>query len=343
MFFQVEEGRVHSIEYMRGIAALAVMWYHLTTTNSAISGGVLKLSGTFGYLGVAAFFVISGFVIPYSLDHRGYRLVRDGWSFFLRRLARLEPPYLVSVALIVAVPYLEAMTPWFRGEIPPGNLIDAALHTAYLVPWFGREWLNPVYWTLAIEFQYYVAILFLAPILLSNSPWARRCFLLACVLISFATSDKRIFTVFISLFAMGFVGFLRVRRGMTLVEMGVWTIAFSLVAFYRLGLPYSLAGVLALGLALIHWRPNLRLLTFFGTISYSLYLVHMPVGTRAANLAERLLPLTPFTEIAIIFISVIACIAAAYLLWLCVENPAIAWARRLAPSARCLAPSTSSA
>jgi peptidoglycan/LPS O-acetylase OafA/YrhL len=314
---------------MRGIAALAVVWYHVTTCNSAISSSILKASGSFGYLGVAAFFVISGFVIPYSLDQRGYTIVRDGWNFFLRRVIRLEPAYLVSVAVIVAAPYLEALTPWFRGERGP-DLVNGALHVAYLIPWTDREWLNPVYWTLAIEFQYYVAILFLVPSLLSDSKWAHRCFLLACAVLPFATSERRVFTFFISLFAMGFVGFLRARRGMTFVELLSWMAAFSIVTVYRLGLSYSIAGILSLGLVLVRWPQNLRFLTFFGTISYSLYLIHWPVATRVANLVARF-PHLPFNQITTVFLSVIAAIAAAYFLWRWVENPAIILARRFAP------------
>jgi peptidoglycan/LPS O-acetylase OafA/YrhL len=80
------QSRVQSVEYLRGLAALAVMWFHFTQGGNFVPDGWIKSSGTYAYLGVEVFFVISGFVIPYSLASAGYVLRRDGLAFFLRRL-----------------------------------------------------------------------------------------------------------------------------------------------------------------------------------------------------------------------------------------------------------------
>ena len=76
-----------SVEYLRGLAALSVTWFHLTNTYSL---NWVRESGSLGWLGVEAFFVISGFIIPYSLHRSGYTL-RDFPNFMLRRIVRLEP------------------------------------------------------------------------------------------------------------------------------------------------------------------------------------------------------------------------------------------------------------
>ncbi|WP_081599255.1 acyltransferase family protein [Prochlorothrix hollandica] len=56
------------INFLRGIAALSVAWFHFTNGNvDFLDPGLLKFSGKYGYLGVEIFFVISGFIIPYSL------------------------------------------------------------------------------------------------------------------------------------------------------------------------------------------------------------------------------------------------------------------------------------
>ena len=61
--------RLQAVEYTRGVAAFMVMWFHFTYL---MPDGVLRASGLYGYLGVEAFFVISGFIIPYAMDLRHY-------------------------------------------------------------------------------------------------------------------------------------------------------------------------------------------------------------------------------------------------------------------------------
>ena len=49
--------------------------------------------GAYGWLGVDVFFVISGFIVPYAMLRAGYTL--SAWpTFILKRLIRVEPPYL---------------------------------------------------------------------------------------------------------------------------------------------------------------------------------------------------------------------------------------------------------
>ena len=87
--------RIQSVESLRGIAAFIVMWAHFGHTAQW-----LKFAP--GSLGVFIFFVISGFVIPYAMQSVGYTH-RDAGRFILRRLVRLEPPYLVAVVVMLAL------------------------------------------------------------------------------------------------------------------------------------------------------------------------------------------------------------------------------------------------
>ena len=90
--------RVVVIDVLRGFAALAVTWFHLT---NIYEWSWLRHSGNYGWLGVEVFFVLSGFVIPYSIAHtyRGYTHA-DFPSFFVRRVVRLEPPYILSILFV---------------------------------------------------------------------------------------------------------------------------------------------------------------------------------------------------------------------------------------------------
>src|SRR5215210_4781626 len=71
-----ERERIHGLDFLRGVASLAVCWFHLTSFTYATPDGwfysALRRTGTYGWLGVEVFFVISGFVIPYSLHRAKY-------------------------------------------------------------------------------------------------------------------------------------------------------------------------------------------------------------------------------------------------------------------------------
>jgi peptidoglycan/LPS O-acetylase OafA/YrhL len=159
--------RIEVVDSMRGIAALSVCIFHLTNGNAGfLAASTLKSVASYGWLGVEVFFVISGFVIPYALHNAGYGLGQYG-KFLLKRVVRLDPPYLATILFLIPIGYLSAMAPGFQGAKFHVSLPQAILHIAYLNTFFGYEWLNPVFWSLAIELQYYVLVGLLFP-LISN-------------------------------------------------------------------------------------------------------------------------------------------------------------------------------
>ncbi|MBK8725015.1 MAG: acyltransferase [Holophagaceae bacterium] len=151
------------------MAALAVMWFHFTCGGTLFDdGGILssflKASGRYGWAGVELFFVISGFVLPYALHRGAYRL-RDYGTFWAKRIIRLEPPYLISLAIALGFWLLAAQFSAYKG---PAFIVEwprLLLHLGYLNHYFGKESYNPVYWTLAIELQFYLSIALLFPLL----------------------------------------------------------------------------------------------------------------------------------------------------------------------------------
>jgi peptidoglycan/LPS O-acetylase OafA/YrhL len=320
--------RLQAVEYVRGMAAFAVMWFHFTYR---LPDGALRSSGLYGYLGVQAFFVISGFIIPYSMDLRDYRLGRDSLRFIARRIARLEPPYLVSVLLILCVPYLAGLTPWFDGAIAPHDVYRAALHFLYLVPWASEEWFSAVYWSLAIEFQYYFLILAAAPLLLPrNTLWPQRMFLLAVAIVSFISDDGRLVFMYLPVFGFGFVQFLLMRRGMALWEGLVWMAALGAVTL-RQDEPWLIGAVLAVIALNAPWPARCPPLLFLGTISYSLYLLHGAIGFCVDEIVRRIAGFPATLELPV-QIAVTLLLATAF--WWLVERPSTLLSQKLGPARR---------
>ena len=98
LFPKAEKTTFPAVQALRGIASLAVCWFHLTTGNGLFKGSVLGQSGAYGWLGVEAFFVISGFIIPYTMLAGGYR-PSNFLAFLAKRIVRVDPPYIVSYRL----------------------------------------------------------------------------------------------------------------------------------------------------------------------------------------------------------------------------------------------------
>jgi peptidoglycan/LPS O-acetylase OafA/YrhL len=132
-----------ALEGMRGLAATAIVVYHL------------RLPGTFG-AGQGAmeiFFVLSGFLITSILvdeyDERGsIRLLR----FYGRRMRRLFPA-LLCLVLAVAILSLVASPP-----LTPGGPVAALLYVMNIweILVGAREGVLDQTWSLAIEEQYYL-------------------------------------------------------------------------------------------------------------------------------------------------------------------------------------------
>ena len=97
------------LDGLRGVAALAVLWYHVNegfafaeVTNGA-GDGIIR-SFNHGYLAVDFFFILSGFVIAYAYDDRWNQGLTIG-NFIKRRLIRLHP-MLIAGAIIGAITFL---------------------------------------------------------------------------------------------------------------------------------------------------------------------------------------------------------------------------------------------
>ncbi len=295
-------GRVAILDPLRGVAALSVMWFHLTNGGGLFGDAsplsrAFKASGHYGWAGVEMFLVISGFVLPYALDRGGYRL-RDYGTFWLKRLLRLEPPYLASIALTLLLWALGSLAPAFHGVPFTLEGRRLLLHLGYLNHYFGQESYNPVYWTLAIELQFYLSIALLFPLLTARNAILRLTVPLAFLALAWVPVEGVFLFKYLPLFVLGILAYQARARSIAAPLHGLLTGVALLATSFRAGLPATLAGALAaacITLFAVHGaapslerRRWMRALTWAGSVSYSLYLVHVPVGGRVVNLGVRL-------------------------------------------------------
>lgn len=143
-------GRLAFLDGARGIAALAVAVGH---TAEGIFPGFYRWSLDWfspGRAGVCAFFLVSGFVIPLSLERAGGLP-----DFAISRLTRLYPMYWCSLGLALGLAGLgvEVLPVDFEGELP----WSAAANLTMAQEFVGVPHALGLYYTLSIELGWYLA------------------------------------------------------------------------------------------------------------------------------------------------------------------------------------------
>ncbi|OAM88026.1 acyltransferase [Termitidicoccus mucosus] len=311
------KARNHTIDYLRGLAALMVCLVHFRHVfPAAWRPAIFELR-----VGVEIFFVISGFIIPFSLHRAGYR-AGDAWRFLLKRLARLQPPLMAALLVTFALSHGAA---WYKGETALMDFGNFARAMCYL----GVPDENPVVWTLIVEMKYYIFVALLYPLFFSRDARVRRVTFVAAAAIAAAgqgwpgAGDLR----YLPLFLMGFAACQK-AVGMTCAREAATLAALAAAA----GVPgltplQIIAGAATAVMVLIPLRAKFRPGLFFGEISYSLYLLHFPIGVKLLNYA---LPRTSWHfDIPLLLAAFAVSVGAAWLLCKWLEKPASDWSQHI--------------
>jgi peptidoglycan/LPS O-acetylase OafA/YrhL len=153
---------------LTGVRGLAAAWVFALHAWEYAGGPLLALPALgldftplvrCGYFGVDLFFVLSGFLLamPFhraALDQTPRPSLRRFW---VHRCRRVLPAYWVQlVILATALVFLQR-----SGMTAPANLFAHALLIQNLVPW-PVTLLNPVYWSMPVEWDFYVFLPLLA-------------------------------------------------------------------------------------------------------------------------------------------------------------------------------------
>ena len=319
--------RIGTIDGLRGVAAFGVAWFHFTHGSGLFHGGWLYYSGLYGWVGVEMFFVISGFIIPYSLYRAGYRN-RDFGLFLVKRIARLDPPYFADILFVIALSYLVALVPGFGGGWPHYTWGQLAAHIAYVNSIVHKPWVNVVFWSLGIEFQYYLLIGALFPLLVARRKLLRFGFLALLLVSACLIRDESLVFRYFPLFVAGILTFQRKADLISTRTLLAGLLVTGTAGWFVNGAIITMVGIgTALTIQYVHVKSSR--LTDFGLISYSLYLLHVPIGGKIMNLGGRFVHTLP-AEIALLAAAVVGSVGAAAFFYRFIELPS----QRLSSSVR---------
>ncbi|WP_414154086.1 acyltransferase family protein [Pseudomonas sp. BNK-43-a] len=292
----MQTSRIHEIDLLRFIAALAVVIFHYAFRGYA--GGDMSvmpyplLSGLarYGYLGVELFFMISGFVIVLSIGSGSLR------QFFISRAARLYPALWICCTLTFVAILL------FGAPRYETNIKQYFSSMLLVSEFIGIGNVESAYWSLFVELKFYFIIaavlLFKKTRHLENILCAWLFFSGVCELSGWEGARKSFITDYASYFVAGAnfywiwaEGSNRRRQLTTLVclalslhhslQFGVLlesvyqtqfnslAIAFTIIVFYA---AMQLVAQRKTGWVGTHnWAP-------VGALTYPLYLLHQTVG-----------------------------------------------------------------
>ncbi len=265
--------RFTNIDFLRGIAAFAVTLLHCSSsTLPEVKLNYLYDVFFYGKYGVQVFFVISGFVIPYSLYKHNYQLslfFNNLWKRFLR----IAPP---AYAVILLYCIFQFTVKFVNGNYVDGlvepNFINTFSNIGFCVSLTEGSWFVLPFWSLEVEWQFYLLIGFLFPIVLRSSIRL----ILAGMLIIYILGYFSVAQIFIyaGFFTLGIGLFLRKEELITHNYFWIITLVSILACYINRTLLETVAAIIAFMVIYFGGNLNYKVTNFLARISYSLYITH---------------------------------------------------------------------
>jgi peptidoglycan/LPS O-acetylase OafA/YrhL len=251
--------------------------------------------------------------------------------FIAKRIARLEPPYLASVAMVIMLSFLSASIPGFRGQEPVFDLVQVVSHAFYLTPFFGKDWLQPVYWTLLFEFVFYLCVALTYGIAIAKGKTAgfvaASLSVIGFCLAGWLPDQSVLFVVGVATYGIAWI---------VLSRTACLCVGIAALGFLALqGKPLEAAIGLVTMLWIIFGRDVRfsglaigRVALWLASISYSLYLVHVPIGGRVVNLGLRFVD-APIAQLFLSLLALALSLTAAWAFHQAFERPSLRWSRSI--------------
>jgi len=295
---------------------------------------------------VIFFFVLSGFSIAHSLSGKNKNI----GSFYLRRVIRLYPPYIL--ALIWAAVIFFLLKKFAHQDILPGatSVFHSVKSTLSNLIYIPEGALIPQFWSLTHEVIFYIIMPLFLFINIRHYIWASLLIYLAGLFLLPPGSNTSsimaaYFLEYNIFFAAGvflYMNYEKIKSVVVLKRMFFLVVSIALfvltvVVKFKTGEDSRVTLILAMILSVLmivnflHYSLSNPVLRFLGAMSYTIYIVHFA----AIYLFVLLLDLygihehNQITEWYIWPIAVIFCILIAIPLYYAAEYPTKKWISKL--------------
>jgi peptidoglycan/LPS O-acetylase OafA/YrhL len=201
-------------------------------------------------------------------------------------------------------------------------------HIFYATDLFGFTWINPVYWTLAIEFQYYIFIGIVFIFLINNQKTIPQILItfIFCLL-SYLIKNQYLVFKFLPVFILGISIFQKHFSIIKNVEFIIIAIIASLFIFLNFPIEVLISSLTGF-FAILFLKIKLPFSSFLGEISYSIYLIHIPIGAKIINFSQNFIHSDNMRTI-FAFAVIVICIISAKLFYQLIEKPSIALSKKI--------------
>lgn len=319
------------VHVIRGLTSFLIMFFHFSNYSDwrgnlfTQNSWIVNVTNNF-FEAVTVFFFISGFILPWAMYSSDYKIFNYP-RYFLKRIIRIHPPYVVSILLAIFI----ILGFQFSENLPLHIDVKRFIaHFFYAIPFTKIEWYNVIYWTLAVEIQFYIIIGFLFPLLNSESYLLKYIPIIAILIGGYFFPYHDFVTGYSIPFCTGMLFFQYYKNGSALKYIELF-ICIGLIAYQYFFFSYPLERtffmVVALTMLLLKWPVNYWL-NWLGETSYSLYLTHgFFGGWFIYNLKYRI---DGFNWSVLLLVdALIISLIGARIFYLLVENPSKKWAAKI--------------
>jgi peptidoglycan/LPS O-acetylase OafA/YrhL len=277
MLLPYTNNRNHSIDLLRFIAASWVALFHFNAPIPFIDNWYREFCNL-GHLGVAIFFIISGYCIRIAEQH-----AKTAKEYIIKRFFRIFPPYWFSIIVVCAcILCLKIITGSNYVMTLPKNIQGiVAIFFLYTAPISHFKTINWVYWTLPYEICFYIIIFF--TMLLPSKIKLFFLLILSVVAIILPFQNENILFFFNELpaFMLGYTLYLLINKGNSLLESSI-IFVLSIVG-YIIKHPTFDFIIVGTSVCIFIFIDSVKplgknIFSQLGDYSYSIYLIHVPVG-----------------------------------------------------------------